>query len=98
MKIDAKLYPILSPEVRVRKESFGQLLISRRHRPICINEDGVRIVQLMDGKHTYGQIVQQLASEPRIEQQSTEDLEDRLSAFMEFGLAVGAFELKTAQL
>lgn len=56
MTLDKRI-PIKNPNVRVRDEEFGKLLLSSGLPLLCINKDAERIWDLCDGKNNISEII-----------------------------------------
>ena len=74
--------PVLSPSLRRRRESFGELLYGASSPQLCANKDGVRIIDLINGERSLSSILEVLSSENPAEETSSDELEERLSSFM----------------
>lgn len=57
----ADIIPIVAPRTKMRKETFGGMLISGNLPILRINEDAVAVWELCNGERSIGEIAQLLA-------------------------------------
>lgn len=63
MNINTELIPQISENVRVREETFGLLLVSKRTPVLALDKDSMEIWNHIDGKKNVEEIAQHISSQ-----------------------------------
>lgn len=85
----AEIIPIAAPRSKVRKETFGAMLISGDLPILRINDDAVAVWELCDGKRSIDEIAQILKEIFEIEGLIPR-LEEYFTFFLENGILLDA--------
>lgn len=91
MDIQMKSVPIASTNVKVRKEQFGLLLVSKRTPILALNEDSAMIWNCFDGRSSVGEIARKLQAELGGD---LEETEEAVRCFVESCYDLGLIEIQ----
>lgn len=90
MDINMEVVPKISEAVKVRKEQFGLLLVSKRTPILALNNDSAEIWNCFDGKKSVREISSEINSQTEGVLEETEEI---IKCFVESCLDLGLIEI-----
>lgn len=90
MDINIESVPKISENVKVREETFGLLLVSKRTPILSLNKDSMEIWNRFDGKKTVEEIAQDISSHMDTDFTETTEI---VRCFVESCCELGLIEL-----
>lgn len=93
MEIFLSSVPIIAEGIKVRKESFGQIVVSKRTPILTMNEDAVNIWNAIDGTCTVSEIISSMKATYDI---SEEEISQVVLMFLDSCNRLGLVEIKNS--